>query len=495
MTGEIKKEDMGADKKEEEKENKSLYLEPFVDSTVEQYKRRKKVWRIVLLSIAGLVLLVYIGGVIYNYNYFALDTEINGYDVSLKSIEEVEKQFRKINEAYKLNVIYKNANEQITTGDGKLSVTLDRSIKQIKMEQNPLLWPIHMLYHEEYEAAYVIDFDEEEMKKYIDSFVCMQDVNMREPKDAYVRIQNGEVVVFDDVTGTKLDKNLVYDNVFASLHEMNESVDIDKAGCYIEAKIKTDSEIIQKQAQKAENYLSISGVLIIDKDRIEISPEELCELAYIDFDGKLNISEHCVRAFADEFVKEHNTSYTDRKFKTHDGFTISVYGGYYGWEFDADALETQLYEALCNMEDFEIEVPYFHRGYVYKNGSDIGNSYVEIDLTKQHVYLYVEGQRVHDADCVTGNVSAGHSTPGGLFGLTYKARNTVLIGADYASNVSFWMPFNRGIGLHDASWRSKFGGDIYLTDGSHGCVNLYYSDAEIIYNNVETNFPIVCYWK
>ena len=55
------------------------------------------------------------------------------------------------------------------------------------------------------------------------------------------------------------------------------------------------------------------------------------------------------------------------------------------------------------------------------------------------------------------------------------------------------MPFNGGIGLHDATWRSQFGGNIYVSNGSHGCVNLPYKVAEIIFNNIDGNMPIVCY--
>ena len=95
---------------------------------------------------------------------------------------------------------------------------------------------------------------------------------------------------------------------------------------------------------------------------------------------------------------------------------------------------------------------------------------------------------------VTGNVKAGNSTPSGIYILKYKQRDTILRGADYASPVTFWMPFNGGIGIHDASWRSTFGGDIYKTNGSHGCINCPYYLAKDIFNNISLGTPIICYY-
>ena len=118
---------------------------------------------------------------------------------------------------------------------------------------------------------------------------------------------------------------------------------------------------------------------------------------------------------------------------------------------------------------------------------------MEIDLTAQHLYLYVDGRLITESDFVSGNVSRGHTTPEGVFGLTYKTRNATLRGQGYATPVSYWMPFNGNIGMHDAAGRSKFGGDIYLKNGSHGCINLPVKEAEKIYEYVSTGFPVICY--
>ena len=125
---------------------------------------------------------------------------------------------------------------------------------------------------------------------------------------------------------------------------------------------------------------------------------------------------------------------------------------------------------------------------------DYGDTYVEINLSAQHLFLYKDGQMILESDFVSGNVSRGYTTPGGIFGLTYKQRDATLTGETYRTPVSYWMPFNNNIGMHDATWRRDFGKDIYLTNGSHGCINLPYSAAKEIYGHIEKGTPVICYY-
>ena len=146
-------------------------------------------------------------------------------------------------------------------------------------------------------------------------------------------------------------------------------------------------------------------------------------------------------------------------------------------------------------ENIDKEPVYSSKG-AQKGSDDIGNSYVEIDLTNQHLYLFQNGSIVLETDFVSGNMSkADCVTPPGVFGLTYKTRNAILRGANYETPVNYWMPFNGGIGLHDASWRSSFGGTIYIYSGSHGCINLPGKKAAKIYEMIDKETPIVCVYN
>ena len=118
---------------------------------------------------------------------------------------------------------------------------------------------------------------------------------------------------------------------------------------------------------------------------------------------------------------------------------------------------------------------------------------MEIDLSAQKLWLYKNGERIITTSFVSGSVAEGHRTPTGIYSIYSKQTDRYLTGADYRSFVNYWMPFLGGYGLHDANWRSSFGGTIYYYDGSHGCVNLPSSAAKKIYNNVSVGTKVILY--
>ena len=151
-----------------------------------------------------------------------------------------------------------------------------------------------------------------------------------------------------------------------------------------------------------------------------------------------------------------------------------------------------LKQLLLSCKSQEREPVYSQTAAVHDE-NDYGNTYVEINLTAQHLFFYKEGKLVVESDFVSGNESRGWSTPAGAYPLTYKQRNATLKGQNYSTPVSYWMPFNGGIGMHDAYWRSSFGGKIYKTNGSHGCINLPPAVAKTVYENISAGMPVLCY--
>jgi|GEM_PF-2402458 len=123
-----------------------------------------------------------------------------------------------------------------------------------------------------------------------------------------------------------------------------------------------------------------------------------------------------------------------------------------------------------------------------------GSTFIAIDLTNQQVHLFANDEFVLTSNCVTGTDKTRYATPAGIFTLKGKYVNVVLRGPDYAAPVSYWMPFNGGIGLHDATWRSTFGSDIYKRNGSHGCINLPLNVAQTIYAHSYVGMTIICYY-
>ncbi|MDE6024850.1 MAG: L,D-transpeptidase/peptidoglycan binding protein [Lachnospiraceae bacterium] len=469
---------------------------PFVDPAVAIYKKKKKIARAVTISVVSAFVLIYIAGFFVSSMFFYDNTIINGIDVSGKKLEDAEKILKKEMNQYTLQIDFSNGTQTVKVGDGGLSLSLSETIQDIKQRQKPYLWFVHFGKKYVYDIKYKAYYDETKLNDLIMSYDQMQPQNMQKSTDATVDISSGTAVIVPDETGTELDTERVYEVVREALDNGLGSVNIAEAGCYIEAEVKEDSEEILNAYKEAEAFLSIDAVYNFKGYKVSIPKEELAKMVYIDGKGELKISKDKVNAYAVKFAEQYTTSNTERKFRTHDGQTIGIYGQYYGWVIDAEKEAEELYELICKKKSFIKEPACERTGYAMCDMNDIGDTYIEIDLTNQHLYYYVGGKLVLDNDIVSGwlNNPNNYKTPGGLFAMDNKAYKVILRGENYATPVTYWMGFNGGIGIHDATWRSEFGGSIYVNNGSHGCINLPISFAAQVYEIADPGMPVLCYW-
>ena len=209
-------------------------------------------------------------------------------------------------------------------------------------------------------------------------------------------------------------------------------------------------------------------------------------------DGSVAIDEQQAKAFVKELAEKYDTAYTHRTFHTTAGRDIQITQGDYGWRIDQEAETKHLLELLAAKQSAVCEPIYAQTAAVHAQ-NDWGTTYVEVSLTDQYLWLYKDGKCILESYFVSGNPTRGHATPRGIYGLTYKTRDATLSGEGYDSKVKYWMPFNRNVGLHDAPWRKTFGGQIYKSNGSHGCINLPPANAAKIYENVDKNTPVIVY--
>lgn len=113
-----------------------------------------------------------------------------------------------------------------------------------------------------------------------------------------------------------------------------------------------------------------------------------------------------------------------------------------------------------------------------------------INIDAQNMKYYVNNHLIVDTPVTTGT-RGRYDTPRGTFMIYSKSRNVTLRGPGYASFVNYWMPFYRDYGIHDATWRSQFGGSVYLSGGSHGCVNTPFNNAQTIFTYVSVGTPVI----
>ena len=190
------------------------------------------------------------------------------------------------------------------------------------------------------------------------------------------------------------------------------------------------------------------------------------------------LDEEAVAAYVQSLAEEYDGYGRTRQFHSTRGDVITIEGGTYGSKMDRKKETAYLLEHLLDPGVHtgtpQTHIPIYEREAFCYGKNDIGDTYIEVDMT--------------------GNMRQRMGTPEGVNFVYNKQKNRVLRGPGYASPVKFWMPVKGGIGIHDAGWRKEFGGDIYQTAGSHGCINTPKDKMEELFDCVQIGTPVVMFY-
>ena len=296
----------------------------------------------------------------------------------------------------------------------------------------------------------------------------------------------------DGVAGDTRDYDNATQELKIAVQSMKETASINAANIYSNGEKALDSIEIQNALAKANKYfdLVISYTFNVpDSDPVEeiIDSSNIINFLYISASKRIvRIHKDQITSFANELA----TKYGKIETSDADNEEGKVVTTKVGTAPDANKIYEDILVCFEKQESGAFTAEYIEIN--ESSISDYGSLYVYVDLDAQKVSLIENDKVILEAPCVSGGVSAGHSTPDGVFSIYYKQRNATLRGPGYASFVKYWMPFNGGIGLHDADgWRYSYGGDIYLYNGSHGCINLPEKAAAQIYEKVQAGTKVV----
>ena len=341
-------------------------------------------------------------------------------------------------------------------------------------------------------------YDEDKLRKELSNLKQLQNDFMEENSEFSV-VYNEQENKFESECQNSYYLNIddVLEQVVHHLEEGESNVIISNKYYQIPENKGEEKELNKKISAKVEYELPNGQKFVLDAKILHkwIAKKNKTYQYDEDFWNK------CIEKFVSNELKQlAETVGKERKFiPTGKDDAIIVSGGNYGYQIDVESEIAKLKENLKMQKDVSRE-PIYQKVEASNTENGLGDSYVEIDLSRQKVWVYLNGKKEIETDCVSGCVKKGHATPTGVFFLTYKQKDRILRGKklpngryEYQSHVNYWMPFNGGIGLHDATWRSKFGGDIYVTSGSHGCINLPKDKAEKIYDIIDKNMPIIVY--
>ncbi len=482
-------------KKEREKEERTQDKDEKEDKD-QKIGKKTIPWKIAA-GVLGCVIMIgvigYVGMSMKYQNTYLPGTRINGMNVAGMSAKAVEDAMEEEAGKYSLRLVLRNDGSETIEGSTiGLHTVFDGNLENILRSQNPFVWPLCMIKGENYEIETLMAYEDEAIDQAVDSLNAMNPAQVTEPEDAHLSdYAEGEgYSVIPEIEGDLLKPEKVKEEVKKAINELKEEIDLDELGCYEEPSVRSDDEDLTVLAENLNRYVNMTVTYTMGSKKEVLDGEQIHTwLSYAD--GQVVIDEGKISEYVKSLASKYNTAYSKRKFKTSYGPEVEV-SGVYGWRIDQQAEAAALKEALEEGKDVTKEPAYAQKAASH-DGNDYGNTYAEVNLTAQHMFFYKDGQKILESDFVSGNVSKGYTTPPGLFSLTYKQRDATLKGQGYASPVKFWMPFNGGIGFHDASWRNTFGGTIYKTNGSHGCINMPYAAAKTLFENVYAGMPVICY--
>lgn len=472
---------------------------------------KKKIVTILLVALAvsaiAFCAVFYIWKMNFYKTHFFPNTYVNGAECSELDAAAVAEILKADVAEYELTVLGRDEKgEQVALGVISAD-DIGLEVKDAMAEANELLagqnaggWLLAVLSKQEHRLSvvHVTEYDEAALEKYVMQWDAFDEEKMIAPEDAYistyaVELKGCEIV--SEVAGTQLDTQASLSCINAVVIGCGDKVDLVEQGCYAEPKIlATNAELLAKW-EVMDKWLGAEITYDWNTNNVVVDGSVIQNWILENEDGSLTIDEDAVAAFVADNASKYDTYGKSRKFTTSLGVELTLPTGGFGWLTDRAEVTKALLQMIENGEVTKTEPVYSNKA-PWRGMNDIGNSYVEADLSNQHLYLYSKGELVFETDFVSGamNSTPDCVTPAGVFDITYKTTNAVLRGGDYEQFVYYWMPFFGNYGMHDATWRWQFGGDIFLTDGSHGCINLPLDSAATIYNYMYEGFPVICYY-
>ena len=449
------------------------------------------------ILIAGTVVLtvsviIYLALSIFFLNHFQFHTMLNDNNVSLKTAEEIEREFKNEATDYHITIVGRSdLQDTISADEISLQPVFDGSIERILHERSAFAWPLSLFANKTYTCDSVAEYSAEKLKDKINGLCFWKQENVQQPVNASYTYANGGYQIIPEQEGSLLDRSRVMQILAGKIGAMEETVSLDDTGCYQEPAVKSDNAALKTTVENLNQFVGTSLTFTFGDSKEVLNGNTIKD--WLTVEGtSVKLNEEAVKSYVRGLAQKYDTFGKRRSFQTTGGKKITVQGGNYGWWMDRVSTIKAVTDAIKAKKTGEMSPVYFATAAAYGE-NDYGNSYVEIDLDAQHVYIYQDGKMVTDAACVSGKAIAGHGTPDGTYAITYKEKDATLVGENYSSPVKFWMPFNGNIGLHDASWRSKFGGDIYINGGSHGCVNLPPKKAKQIFSAVQKGEAVIVY--
>ncbi len=471
-----------------------------------------KLGKRVLIGSAAMLLLA---GVAYSVNanqykeVFLEGTSINGIDVSNMTPMQVKNTLKPKVENYSLTMKLRDNKSETVSGQAiDYMYTPGGEIDAILEKQNPYAWITGTFgMKRKYKVKTPITYSKVKLMDWITALPEMQKDKIVSPVNASMALdENRQYYIVPEKLGSEVNRSLLNEAVEESLISMKQEIDLTKVeGVYANPEIYADDEALKKAVEDANAFLSTQISYTDDKGKEIKKIDASVTENWMVQDKKTGFfvtEEKTLNQAIENYVAEWAAK--DDNYGNYRVFRSTNYGdvkigtsAVHGHKLDQKEIASQIKDAVSKRESKTLPVPY--EKYEDSKDKQFGGTYVEVDIDAQEVFVYQNYECVFNTNTVTGN-EYSTPTPSGIYSIYYRERNAQLTGSmradgtpSYVSNVSYWMAFYGGYGLHDATWRGSFGGSIYTYDGSHGCVNLSTTAARKIWNLTDYDTPVIVF--
>ena len=475
----------------------------------EPEQKSHKKWPTLVLALLVLLVGAYIAGAVVFMQYFMPNTSLNGTDVSLKTISDVAKIHADSANEFSFAVTGDGVDLNISAADIKAAYNGESFARSAIAQQKPWLWPLEVLSEHKLEIENKLSYDAARLEDIVGSAIDATNKEATEPKDASVAYNKDSkrYEVVPEVLGSSVKKAEAIAQVRDAINAGEASTELGD-DLLEKPKILSTDEKLTGAVNKANSYLDATQELVY-KDEVVASVDEEKLQEWVSMSDELEVSfdkEACTKWARGELSEKLDSYGSTRTYTRPDGPTIEVSGGTYGWIIDGGQIAEDIAKNVEAGTAGKVELSFKQEAERWNpGGQDWGDKFVDVDLSEQHVRYFVDGDYIWESDCVSGGLDSKgemHSTPTGVYAINSNKRSgnvkltgktdPVTLEPEYISYVDWWMPFiDDSVAFHDADWRSSFGGEIYLTNGSHGCVNLPVDKAAELYGILEVGTPVV----
>ncbi len=461
-------------------------------------RKRFPNWKFIAAGVGIIALLV--GGVsYYQVTHFNSNVTINETKVGGMSADQA---IQKLKTSGLANKVYVDQQQILDEKETKTELT-EKDLPQVKK----LLKSQWTFFPSSKEKNYSVlpkkadQYRSETMKKLVEEKLVSMNKELKAPQDAMAKLEQGKIVISKSVDGKQYDVT----SLLKDYDKQKYKSEIHLKSTYIQP-IKEDDPIIKKEEQALQNLLGQSVEYKVQNEVYPLKAKDLIQNASMSKDMKVTIDASDIKKKITEINNAKSTLNKNFSFKTHSGSVISVKGQGYGWALDVEKETKQVQQAFEKGEK-SLSASNIHGngwekegiGYETTANNGIGDTYAEVSIADQQIWIYKDGKLAVTTNVVTGKHSTSEDTSPGVWYVLYKRTPYTLKGsavgkADYAVKVDYWVPFtNSGQGFHDAGWRTNWANNAYLTGGSGGCVNLLPNVAKTVYDNLNTYDPVIVY--